>query len=211
MTLPGIYGPIITDTRVEKEVLASLRGWLPTYLDEAARQDDFDAGVARPRSWETSRDATTKWNEQALPAIVVQVGGTINVGRQGQFYRVIYGCTIGAVVAGQSRDNTRQLAGIYSAAIATAMVQHGDLDGFADGIEWHDTDYDLIDDKQSRTLMAAVVTLDVAVNQVLDVFAGPTGDPPDPEDETIPGLPPYGLAQTADTELDIIPITEPLP
>lgn len=211
-SIPGIFGPIVTDTRVEAAIMEALRGWLPSYLDDVARQDDVGWTPARPMSWETIRDRTTKWNEQALPAIVVSIGGTIAVTRRGSLYRAVYGCTIGAVVAGQTRENTRQLAGIYSAAIAAALTQHGDLDGFADGIEWVDTDYDTIDQGRSRTLMAAVVTLDVAVNNVLDVFAGPAGDPPDPDDPAIPGLPPYGNVDDVETTLDeIVPITEPLP
>lgn len=209
-TAPGIFGPIVTDTRVENEVLTVIRGWLPSYLDDAARQDGFGE-IARPRSYETIRDAPTKWNEQALPAIVCQVGGTVTVTRRGQFYTAVYGLVVGAVVGGQSRANTRQLAGIYSAALATLLAQHGDLDGFADGILWQDTDYDLIEEERTRTLMAALVTFDVTVNQVLDVFAGPSGATPDPDDDPIPGLPPYGEAATAETDVLIVPITEPLP
>lgn len=206
----SIYGTLLTDTRVEQQVRDQLAGWLPSYLVEVARQDGF-AEVARPKSIETVRDRITRWNEQALPAVVVQVAGTLRVQRLGTAYRVVYGCTIGAVIGGQSRENTRQLAGIYAAAITAALTQHGDLGGFADGIEWTDTDYDYIEEDRSRTLMAAVVSLDVAINQVLDVAQGPIGPLPDPDDTPIPGLPDYGEVDDVETAVQVIPIGDPLP
>lgn len=203
------YGPLITDTRVENRVRDQLAGWLPSYLVEVARQDGFGA-IALPKSIETIRDRVTKWTEQALPAIIVQVAGTIGVARKGSGYRVAYGATIGAVVAGQSRQNTRDIAGIYALAITAALCQHGDLDGFADGCDWTATDYDYIDEDRSRTIMAAVVSLDIAVNQVLDVYAGPSGPAPLPTDPPIPGLPDYGHVATTVVEEVLVPLDQPL-
>jgi hypothetical protein len=210
----SIYGPLVTDTRVETEVLANLKAWLPSYLRETARQDGDEGDVALPRSYETIRDSMTKWTEQQLPAIVVYIGGTMTTARKGSQYRVVYGCEVAAVVGGQSRQNTRKLASIYSMAIAAALVQHGQLTGpsnagFADGVEWVDTTYDLIDEDRSRTIMAAIVSLDVAVLGVMDAFLGPV-TPPDPPD-TIPGLPDYGLVEEADTALLNVPIGDELP
>jgi hypothetical protein len=207
----SIYGPLITETRVEQEVLACLAAWLPSYVTEVSRQDDDFGDVALPHSYETIRDAVTKWTEQQLPAIIVHVGGGLSATRKGNMYRVVYGCEVGAVVGGQSRANTRKLAGIYGLAIAAALAQHGNLSttgpedpGFADGVEWIDTTYDSIDENRSRTIMAAIVSLDVAVNAVIDVFAGPVV-PPDPGD-IIPGLPDYGFTDTVDTQLVNVPI-----
>lgn len=205
----SIYGPLITDTEVERQVLAALQGWLPSYLTEVNRQDGELASVAMPRSYEVARDALQRWNEQALPAIIVQVGGTLDTSRRGSKYRVTYGCQIGAVLAGQTRENTRTLAGVYGAAIAAALCQHGDLEGFADGIEWADTTYDLIAEERSRTLMAAVVSVDVAVNSVLDVEKGPSGPTPDPTDPPTPGLPDYGAADEVDIDIALTPIGVP--
>jgi hypothetical protein len=217
----SIYGQLITDTRVEQEVLACLSAWLPSYLQEVARQDGDEGNVALPKSYETIRDSPTKWTEQQLPAIVVHVGGTMSTSRRGGYYRVVYGCEVAAVVAGQSRVNTRKIASIYSLAIAAALVQHGGLSpsvetvsgdpipGFADGVEWQDTQYDSIDEDRSRTIMAAIVSLDIAVNAVIDVFSGPVL-PPDPPD-VIPGLPDYGPAQEVDTAIVNVPIGAPLP
>jgi hypothetical protein len=212
----SIYGPLVTDTRVEQEVLACLSAWLPSYLQEVARQDGDEGNVALPHSYETIRDSLTKWTEQQLPAVVVYVGGRLSATRKGALYRVVYGCEVAAVVGGQSRANTRKLAGIYGLAIAAALAQHGNLStsgpedpGFADGIEWMDTTYDSIDENRSRTIMAAIVSLDIAVNNVLDTFAGPV-TPPDPGD-IIPGLPDYGLADTVETAVVAVPIGEDLP
>jgi hypothetical protein len=206
-----IFGPIVTVTKVETRVRDQLAGWLPTYLRNVAEQDvaggTYD--VAKPRSYEIVRDRVTKWAEQALPAVVVEISGTLATRRIGSIYRATYGCTIGAVVAGQTRENTRTIAGIYGAAIAAALVQHGDLDGFADGIEWTDTRYDYIDEDRSRTIMAAVVSLDVSVNNVLDVAMGPSGPAPDPEDDPITGN--YGTVQTEDTALALTPIGDDFP
>lgn len=201
----SIYGRLITDNEVERQVLATLQGWLPSYLLETNRQDGELAEVALPRSYEMIRDTVTKWPEQALPAIVVHIGGTLETTRKGSAYRVVYSCQVAAIVAGQTRANTRTLAGVYSLAIVAALTQHGDLDGFADGVEWADTDYDLIAEERSRTLMAAVVSLDVAVVGVLDVALGPAGPPP-PADDPTPGLPDWGEAEEVDTQVAITPI-----
>lgn len=201
----SIYGQLITDNEVERQVLATLSGWLPSYLLEVNRQDGVLAEVATPRSYELIRDSVTKWPEQALPAIVVHVGGTLATSRKGSKYRVVYSCQVAAVVAGQTRANTRTLAGVYGTAIAASLTQHGDLAGFADGCEWADTDYDLIAEQRSRTLMAVVVSFDISVNGVLDVALGPSGPPP-PEDDPTPGLPDYGEAIEVDTDVAITPI-----
>lgn len=200
-----IYGALISDTAVENAVLAQLQSWLPSYLVEAAQQDGLSE-IALPKSWETTRSGTNRWTEQGMPAVIVQIGGTIAVTRKGPKYRAVYGATVGCVVAGQSRPNTRKLAGIYAIAVAACMTQQaGD---WSDGIDWTDTDYDLIDDDQSRTLMAAIVSFDVAVLGVLDVSAGPVGDPPDAPDTT-PGTPDYGNVDEVIVEPEIIPIGEP--
>lgn len=204
----SIYGNLVTDNKVEAAVLATLQGWLPSYLVEVARQDAAGS-VAMPKSWETIRDSVTKWNEQAMPAIVVQVGGTLRTTRQGSKYRVVYGASIGAIIGGQTRQQTRRIAGVYSMAIAAALTQHGDLAGFADGCEWTDTVYDLITEERSRTLMAAIVSVDVSVNAVLDVAQGPTGPAPDPGDPTVPGLPDWGEADDVETAVTILSIGAP--
>lgn len=193
----SIFGEIKGDNSVEQAVLASLRGWLPTYLIEVALQEGGGSGgvpdhpASPPLSYQSVRDRPQRWTEQAMPAIVVQVGGTIAVTRKASKYRVVYGVQVAAIVAGPTREDTRRIASTYSAALASALTQHGDLGGFADGCEWTDTDYSTISDERTRTLMAAVVSFDVAVNDVLDVNAGPDGPPP-PPDETVPGLPNYG-------------------
>jgi hypothetical protein len=112
------------------------------------------------------------------------------------------------VVGGQTRENTRQLAGIYGIAVVAALTQKAGE--WSDGIDWTDTDYDVIDEDRSRTLMAAVVSLDVSVLNVLDVSAGPFGAAP-PAGTIIPGLPDYGLADEVDTDVIVVPIGDALP
>lgn len=208
--MSSLYGSLVTDTEVERRVLAHLQGWLPSYVLEANRQDGELAEVALPKSYEVVRDpALARWNEQALPAVVVQIGGTLTTTRQGAKYRVVYSCQVAAIVAGQTRSNTRVLAGVYATAITGALCQHGDLSGFADGVEWADTTYDLIAEERSRTLMAAIVSLDVAVNNVLDVSLGPAVMPP--IDDPTEGLPGWGNADEVDTTVVLIPIGVPFP
>lgn len=211
-TLPtAIYfGPIVTDNMVEAAVKRSLMGWLPTYIPLVAARDG-GGDVTLPRSYQMVRDLVTKWPEQAMPAVVCEIGGTISVTRKGSKYRAVFGASIGAIVAGPTRDDTRRIASVYATAIALALTQHGDLDGFADGIEWTDTQYDDIDESRSRTLMAAIVSLDVAVNDILDVTGGPSGPTPEPEDPPIEDLPSYGAVDDVDTTLVITPIGEDLP
>lgn len=191
----SIYGTLKTDNALEAQVVATLQGWLPSYITEVARQEGGGA-VALPVSFQTVRDPVTRWTEQAMPAIVVQIGGTIAVQRKGASYRAIYGANVGAIIAGPTREDTRRIAGVYALAITAALTQHGDIGGYCDGCEWTDTDYTLIGDAQSRTLMAALVSFDIAVNNVLDVTLGPIGPTPDPTDPPVPGLPNYGDAAT---------------
>lgn len=200
----SIFGDLKGDNLVEQALKAALVGWLPTYLTEVARQEAA-GDVAMPASYQTVRESVSRWNEQAMPAIVIEVGGTISVSRKGSKYRAVYGCNVAAVVGGPTRDATRRIAGVYALAISAALTQHGDLAGFADGCEWTDTDYSLIDEARSRTLIAAVVSFDVAVNDVLDVSAGPAGPPPATDDPPIPGLPDYG--QVEDVIIDGVTAT----
>lgn len=202
----SIYGPLISDTQIEKQLLQQLASWLPSYIVEAARQDGLTE-IALPRSYDTTRDAQTKWTEQAMPAIIVQIGGTVQLRRLGSMYRATWGATVGAVVGGQSRANTRQLAGIYALAIAACLTQQC---AWTAGLEWTDTDYSLIDEDRSRTLMAAIVSFDVSMDNVLDVALGPFGPPPDPG-IFIPGLPDYGNAVTVDTQSTLTPIGDEFP
>lgn len=195
--MSSIYGQIVTDNTVEAQVLRSLQGWLPSYLPEVATQDHA-GDVALPVSWQVVRDTPTKWNEQAMPAIVVQVGGTLSTQRRGSKYRAVYGCQVAAIIAGPTRERTREIAGVYSMAITLALCQHGDLDGLSDGVGWADTDYDLIDEARARTLLAAIVSFDIGVPNLFDVSAGPAGPTPEPDDPPVPGTPDYGLADEVD-------------
>lgn len=202
-----IFGPIITDTRVENAVRRSLMGWLPVYIPAVTAADDDTSPVVLPKSFGVSRSGVDRWPEQALPAVVVQVSGTLDVTLHAGGYRAVYGCGVGAVVGSNTFDNTRRIAGIYSMAIVLALTQHGELDGLASGVGWHGTDYDLISNDQSRTLMAAVVSLSVAVDSVADPRQGPTGDTPAvPEDYP----PDWGVVETVIVDERIVPVDETL-
>lgn len=205
----SIFGEIITDTLVENRVRDMLIAWLPDYIPEAARQDGGGA-VTLPKSFEVSRSGVNRWEEQALPAIIVQLGGTLRIEQRNGKYRVTYGAAVGAVVAGPTRSDTRRIAGVYSAAITLALTQHGDLklpggEPLADGVIWEDTDYDLISNLRSRTLMAAIVSLSITVPDVLDPRQGPAGDPSDnvPSD--------WPVVESTHLDVTLVPVSDELP
>jgi hypothetical protein len=197
------FGTLKNDTALEESVIGHLTNWLPTYLPEVARQDG-SATIVLPKSFEIARESMRRWNEQALPAIVVQVGGTLTTERHGPKYRVRYACHVAAIVSGQSRQNTRWLCGIYTAAIVGALVQNANIGGAAEGCEWVDTSYDLIGEERSRSIMAGIVAFDIAVGSVVDVSQGP--DMPLPTDPTSPvTLTDWGQTVTIEIDLEDAP------
>lgn len=177
----SVYKTIVTGPQVEQAVVDTLKLWLPSYVWEVARQiGRSPASVQQPRSWNVFSDLD-KWPEDQVPAIVAICPGLSEApGKSAATYRATWAVAVGAVVSGRNREESRELAGLYGAAIRAVMVQHPSLGGFAAATNWADENYDDLDTNRSRTQGIARVVFEVEVEDVTTERAGPAEPPPLP-------------------------------
>jgi hypothetical protein len=169
-----VFGQIITGDDVRNAVITTLRRWVPTYLAAMARRTGR-SGKDLPefKSFATIFDIN-KYAEDIIPACVIVAPGIIETPiREKGGYKARWGVGIGAVVAGQDRDNTYQLATLYTAVVRTICVQKQSLGGFADGIVWVSERYDNLNTDDLRTIAAGTIQLGVDVVGAVDPTAGP--------------------------------------
>lgn len=182
----SIYGQIITFHQVELAMKNFLQRWLPTYLAEMERQTGRTPGsLPRPVAWSNTTEFT-KFPEENLPLVVIvcpSITGTPVKEGNGS-YRVAYPVGVAVVVkAGGSRpkESVRALAGIYSAAVRAAVLQHRGLDGFAITTNWIDERSDDIPVDARRSLGSGQNVFEVEVRDVVSAHMG-TSEPDPPAD-----------------------------
>lgn len=170
-----IFGQIITGDDVRNAVKATVQKWIPTYLAVIARKTGRTGGDLKAyRSYPTLFDIH-KYAEDIMPACVLVAPGLLTTPkREKGGYRATWGVGLGCVVSGKDRDNTYQLATLYTAATRSLIMQHSSLGDFADGVNWISERYDNLDSSDARTIAAGVIQLGVDVTSVLDPTAGPT-------------------------------------
>src|SRR5690606_6246252 len=93
--------------------------------------------------------------------------------KERQEYITKWAIGVGAVVSGQDRDNTFDLAEIYAAAIRSLVMQQPSLSGFAAGIDWLGERFDeLLGPEDLSTIAAGTLQLEVEVRGTLRVDYG---------------------------------------
>jgi hypothetical protein len=185
--MPSVFGSVVTGGQIEAAVVTVLKRWIGTYLSELERQTDREVGsLARPRSYTRTTSDLDAWPEQQLPAVFVLASGLdaeperdSGDGKFSAWWR--FG--VGAVVAANTEENTRELAQIYAAAIRALLVQHPSLEGFADATDWVGEVYEEGSiPGRNRTLGVGLTQYRVKVSDVVTHGAGPLE--PDPAGET---------------------------
>lgn len=178
-------GPIVTVGAVRRAVETTLQEWLPSVLAAAARaegRDPDDPEQHQPiRSWRRLPDIRTAHDDQ-LPSVSVASGGLAEEAEdQGDgTYRAVWGIVVSVHVRGNDHEDTADRVGYYAAAIRTALAQHGDLGGVAASTVWLAEDYALSEPNATRNLGGGFVEFTVAIEGVLDIYAGPAEPPLDP-------------------------------
>lgn len=174
------FGDVVASGEVEDAARATLQAWLPSHLDHQRRRRSLPAGgVPRPRSWPTVSEFDPEPHEQ-LPSVVLVSPGTTDVMQAGAEGDVsaTWRLEIVAGVAGRDEPQARLLAGIYAAAIRSALIQNGSL-GIGARTRWTGEDYAVgATNRGPRAL--AQVSFTVEVDDVVNVGAGPAVPPPDP-------------------------------
>jgi hypothetical protein len=181
-----VFGQIITGDDVRNAMKETLQLWIGTYLAVIARKTGRAGGDLQGfKSYPTLFDIN-KYAEDIMPACVLVAPGILStpILEKGG-YRATWGVGLGCVVAGKDRDNTYQLATLYTAAARSLVLQHPSLGGFADGVNWISERYDNLDSSDVRTIAAGVIQFGVDVVDVVDPRAGtmtPAPDLPTPVD-----------------------------
>lgn len=171
--MTSTYGPIVTSADVQAAVDATLRLWIDAYVAEVERQKSI---VLPPvRGYDTAAPQTP----DEMPAVVIRSGGLIGEPqRHGDgTYDVAFGVGVGIVVAAETRDESRNLCQLYTAALRTLLVQQGGLGGFAEASEWLDEDVTEIAWTTDRSVHGGSIQLAVYVRAAADATAGPLAPP----------------------------------
>jgi hypothetical protein len=158
--------------------------WMDSYLSELERATGRDVGsIERPRSW-SRKNSFDKWPDDNLPMIIIicsNLAARPTKTGSGR-YRAPWAVGIAVVVSSQDEESTRNLAGLYAAAIRAIMIQHQSLDGSIEGtrgVEWLDERYGELPSEEARTVAAARLVFSVDFDDVVTHGAGPVGPPPD--------------------------------
>lgn len=174
MTAGTVYGQIINAPQVEKAVVAHLQLWMPDYLAEVARQTGMDATPPAPRTW-TRKSSFDKLEEDQLPLITVVSPGTPERPQRDYdgLYRVTWEIRVGCIVSARDEASTRDLAGVYGAAVYTLMLQHPGVHPSSHGLEWNGESLDELDQDSARSMAAHLSTFQVELRDVVCALAGP--------------------------------------
>lgn len=191
------FGRIITDDQVEDAVMATLRRWIHTELNEVERQV---LGVAsegyyqRPICY-TVKASFDKFPEEELPMVLVVSTGATPGGMDGRRqHKATFVVGVACVVSSTSEDDSRRYAYRLGAAIRAALEHNQSLDGALDGtvtgVNWDDGKNNELPepDGGQRTIWTARQVFSVDVSNVLTRNAGPSAPEPDPPNEA----PPHG-------------------
>jgi hypothetical protein len=184
MTLTDpIFGPLTGQPAVEFAVLDTLEAWLPYMLRVLERRLSIPRRTLTDPpgrgSYTGGLDFET-WNDDDLPAVIAVVNPVGEADRSAQGYSQWFQIEIGAIVATESEDASRALAGHLGTAVMAALAQHGDLGGIASFTRLLSAPVLEFPDPDIRALVRARTTFRAYVTGLVDDLAGPrTATPPE--------------------------------
>lgn len=190
------YGPILGGTAVQEAMYNTLQMWLPSYVAETNRQlgGDILKNVIEYRHRPEFR--TLPKNVEC--AILVVVPGTAGVPQNFQeSTRANWRVEVGAFIYGtKDWQETQALTSAYSACIRSCIIQHRDLNKFAQTTKWMSESYLEGEHSATRTTGLAKINFEVTVGNNVTPFGGaplpefsPEGYPISPNDNPLPSLP----------------------
>lgn len=132
-----VYGPIYGGHSVQIAMVNTLKTWLPAYTKEANR---VLGGDILPIVKTYQRPPTNRaWQPGLDVQICCSVGGTVGkpIRTQSTGYRSTWKATLEIFVyAGVDWQECLALTYAYAAVARGAIIQHGDLGGFAEFANW---------------------------------------------------------------------------
>jgi len=190
-----LFGTIKHAGQIEDMAEDFLKLWTPTYLAEMERQLGLDSkSLPHIRAW-TRINEFEKWPEDQLPTVLLICPGLAEppIKDGSGAYRAKWALGVAVVVSASTERATRNIAGIYSAAIRATLLQHRSLGGQALGVDWTDERYDDLPSEDSRSLAAARQVFVVEVADVTNAKLGPDEvlvdhHDPYPPDSVVPDL-----------------------
>jgi hypothetical protein len=187
------FGALVTGVAVEAAAMATLRTWMNTYVGEASVQSGYARiggnSIARPT--DIARASQVDWRSgDKLPLVlVVSVGLADDALRGPQDLSLTWELSVVTVATGSTRERTRTAAQVYAAAAGMCLLQKGvELDGFDPAVDFISEFYRLLDERDSRSLMAAEAVVRITVPGARSLFGGPV-NPTEPGQPRPPGQP----------------------
>jgi hypothetical protein len=178
-----IFGDVIDVGTIERAFVATLKAWLPSHLArQEARLGMETATLPFPRSWPTVSDFDIEVEEQLPAVIVISPGSDANPTRdQTGAYRMTWRFEVAIAIAGRDEYEARNLAGVYLAAIRSALVQNPTLGGVAENTRPVGPDDHAVGQTERGSQRAIYGTsFAVDVRDVVTDTAGPVEPPDDP-------------------------------
>jgi hypothetical protein len=208
------WGTCVVETDIDRELLAPLMLWLPTFLSQLERERELPAYLlARPQleSFQNVLEDNT-FPDGRLPAIVAttaQTEGTPEPTVVGvdAAYGATWRSNVSAVVRGRTPHETREIAALMSGCVRRILVTQPNALGT---VHWMGSLVTPFPDPsgQGRYLAAGVNRFQVIVDEALtgDGPLIPVGDDPPypPPDPSQPDQPYDSLAQVRAVTTEII-------
>lgn len=197
--MPDAYAPVYGGHSVQQAMYNTLQKWLPTYIKLINRRLGGDVlqivkNYSRPPTY---RPKTNNLDVQ----IDVIVPGTVGDPQQGRTNETGISSMWSAelsvfVYAGTDWQETMALTYAYGAAARAAIVQHGDLEGFAQTTNWKGDAYFKGEPFNTRWQGIATIHFEVYVSPTVNQNGGPPsplyaaeGTPTEPTLFAIPDFP----------------------
>lgn len=178
----NVFGPAIIKTDVEAAVIATLKLWFPTYLAEFERRTGRDHGVLPPpRSWLPTNTMPRHFAGPFPAVIVISTGIPEKPVQQGDgTLTAWWDVNVAIIVKANEPAASRELSGIYAAALRLMLLQKQSLDGFAAQIEFNAEADDAVPDDYVAAGWASVSAFQVLTHGVVTRYGGPKTPDTDP-------------------------------
>jgi hypothetical protein len=185
---------------VEDAVQATLKAWLPSHLERVARENGLPPrSLPAPRSWPVASEFDLRAEEQ-LPAVFIVSTGKTGAAREPSGWRAVWSCEIAVAVSARDEGAARRLAGLYLAAVCTAVLWNDGLGGLADEVRLGPDNLAVGNvGRNARAVFGAAFEIYVPDS----VAARPVEEPLTPPADPVPAPPEPGRVETVEITLEV--------
>jgi hypothetical protein len=209
------WGALVVETDVDREVIAPLMLWMPTYLSQLERERNLSPRLlARPKP-ESYQNALEDLNfpDAMLPAIVVTTAQTEGepepqIAGVDDAYAATWLVRVSAVVRGRTPPECREVAALFSGCVRRILVNQATALGKARWLGSLVMPVPDTTDTQGRYLAAGVTRWSVLVDEAISgdgpVMPGPDDPPyppPDPAGNPDQPFDPLAEVRTVTTQI----------